>query len=293
MKIEVKKTEGNKRELSIEVAEEIVKAKFENVFNRISQEAKIAGFRPGKAPRDILEKHYSAEAENQVLRELVPDIYNQAVDQEKLKVIEMPEIFDVKLDRTSLSFKAKVEVSPEVEVKNYKGIKVHYKKLAVAPDEIRRSLDAIKESRKLETLDDGFAKSLGYPNLAELEIFIEKQLFIQKENQQRAEIENEVIEAIRKDLDFKLPASMVKRQLEDLVRQAKLDLALKGVTREKIEEHEKKLSEQFQAQAERQVRIYLILSAIAKYENIADDDHMSQRVMEFLFKEADWQEKAS
>lgn len=290
MKTEVKKLDSTKREISIEVSGDIVKNKFDDVFKKIAQDAKIPGFRPGNAPRDILEKHYSSHAHERVLKELVPDLYNQAIEKEGLEVLELPNIFDVKLDRNNLSFKASVEINPEIPVKNYKGLKVHYKKIEVTPDEIKRSVDSLKEARKVDTIDDNFAKGLGYPDLSELEKAMEKQIYIQKENLQRQRIENGLLESILKDLDFKLPLSLVNRQLQDLIRQAKLDLALKGSTLEKIDEQEKALHEQLEPEAKRQVRIYLVLSAIAKKENIPQDDHMPHKVMEFLLREAQWQE---
>ena len=290
MKTEVKKLDSNKREISIEVSGDIVKNKFEDVFAQISKEAKIPGFRPGHAPRDILEKKYSSHAHELVIKELIPQLYEQAIDKEGLEVIELPNISDVKLDRATLSFKAQVEVSPEIPVKNYKGIKVTYKKIEVGPEAIKRNIDSLKEARKIDVIDDNFARCLGYPNLAELEKAMEKQIYIQEENLQRQKIEKEIIENITAGLDFKLPQSVVNRQLQDLVRQAKLDLVLKGFTREKIEEQEKTLTGQLEPEARSQVKVYLVLTAIAKRENIPIDDHMPRKVMEFLLREANWQE---
>jgi len=288
MKTEVIKIDGNTREIKVEVTGELVKNKFEDVFKRISQEAKIPGFRPGHAPRDMLEKNFSASAHEQVLKELIPDVYSQAVNKEALDVVELPEISEVKLDKESLSFKAKVEVSPDIEIKNYKNIKIDYKKVDVSRDEVARTMDSFKESRKLDKLDDALARSLGYPSLIELEGVLEKQLFLQKENAQRQRIESAIIDNLTKGLDFKLPQSLVKRQLEDMLRQAKLDLALKGIPREKIEGQEKKMREELEDEAKNQVKIYLILSTIAKREGILLDEHMPRKVMEFLLKEADW-----
>jgi FKBP-type peptidyl-prolyl cis-trans isomerase (trigger factor) len=228
----------------------------------------------------------------QVLKDMVPDIYNQAIDKEGLDVIELPEISDVKLDRENLSFKATVEVSPEIDIKDYKGVKIEYKKITVAADEIKRSIDSVKESRKLEKIDDSFAKTLGYPNLQELEKAMERQIFLHKENQERQRIENEIILSVSKDQNFKVPKLLVERQLQDMLRQAKIDLAMKGVARDKIEEQEKTMVTELEPEAMNQVKIYLILSAIAKKENIALDDHMPRHVMEFLLKEADWKEAA-
>jgi len=290
MKTEVKKIDNSKREISIEVSGDIVKNKFEDVFKKIAKEAKIPGFRPGNAPRDILEKHYSSHAHEMVLKELVPELYHQAIEKEGLEVLELPNISDVKLDRANLSFKAEVEISPEITVKNYKGLKVNYKKIEVSPDEIKRNFDALKEARKIDAIDDNFAKGLGYPNLSELEKAVEKQIYIQKENLERQRIENEIVEGITKDLDFKLPQSLVKRQLGDMVKRAKVDLALKGVAREEIDKQDKVLEQHLEPGAKRQVKVYLVLSSIAKKENIAQDDHMPQKVIELLLREANWQE---
>ncbi|MFH1281168.1 MAG: trigger factor [Candidatus Omnitrophota bacterium] len=288
MKTEVKKLDSTKREINVAISGELVKNKFDEVFAQIGKEAKVPGFRPGKAPRDILEKHYASNAHEQVLKELVPDIYNQAISAEKLDVIELPRITDVKLDRSNLSFKAVVEVTPEITVKDYKHQLINYKVISVSNDEVKRQIDSVKESRKAEILDDKFSRSLGYPDLTELEKAVERQIFFMKENQERQRIENELIENITKGLEFKLPAGLVERQTQDMLRQTKIDLAMKGLARDKIDEQEKMLLERIKPGAAKQVKIYLILSQIAKKENIVIDDHMPAKVMEFLLREANW-----
>lgn len=293
MKSEVKKLDNGKIEINVEAASEAVKTKFEDAFKKISLEAKVPGFRPGHAPRDIIEKNFTSLAHEQVLKELIPELYDQAVKKDALDVIDYPEISEVKLERNSLTFKATVEVTPEIKVKDYKGIKVSYKKIEVAADDIKRNLDSIKESRKIEAIDDVFAKGAGYPNLAELEKAIERQIFLQKENQQRQRIEKEIVDSITRDLDFKVPQSLLKRQVDDMLRHAKVDLAMKGLPREKIDEQEKEMIKALEPEAEKQVRIYLVLAEIAKREKIALDDHMPRNTIEFLLKEAKWQESAS
>jgi len=290
MKTEVRKLEANKKELSIEVSGEAVKNKFADIFKELAKDAKVPGFRPGHVPRDILEKHYGQAVHQQVLKELIPEFYQQAIEKEGLDTVELPEIFEVKLDRSSLLFKAKVEVRPEIKLREYKKLKVRYQKVRVNPDDIKRSLDSLKESRKIDALNDPFARGLGFFSLRDLEASIERQIFAQKENLEQRRIENEVTEALTKDLDFRLPHSLVERQLKDLLRQAKLDLALKGMPHDKIEEEEKTFAKELEPQARKQVKVYLVLAEIAKKEGIALDEHMPQRVMEFLLREADWQE---
>ncbi len=289
MKTEIKKVDSIRREISIEVSGDIVKNKFEDVFKRVARDAKVQGFRPGKAPRDIVEKQYGSVVRENVLRELVPDVYNEAMQKENLDVVGLPEITEVQLDKNSLSFKAKVEVSPEIVIENYKNIKINFKKTNVADDEVKRGIDSLKEQYKIEEVDDRLAKSLGYPGTQELERAIERQIFMNKENQEHARIENEIIENITKDFVFELPQSLIKRQLDDMLKQAKVDLALKGVPRETIDSQEKVLIEKLEPEAKKHVLVYLVFAQIAKKENIPSDDNMSRHVMEFLLREADWQ----
>ncbi|MDI6758590.1 MAG: trigger factor [Candidatus Omnitrophota bacterium] len=290
MKTEIKKIGSNQRELNIEVSGEIVKNKFSDVFQRVSKEAKVHGFRPGHAPADIIEKQYSSIIHQEVLKELVPDVYNKAIDAEGLDVIELPEITEVKLTKENLSFKAKVEISPEIPIKDYKNLKVNFRLINVASDEIKRAIDSLKEQHKANELDDRFARSLGYPNMQELERIVERQIFINKENQERARIENEIIEGLTNGLDFKVPQGLLKRQVDDMLRQAKMDLALRGISKEVIEAEEKTLLEKITPKAREQVRVYLVLSEVAKKENIPLNDDMPRFVMEFLLREAEWKE---
>ena len=288
MKKEVKKLDASKVEIAIAAEGEVVKTKFEEVFARISQQAKIKGFRPGHAPRDILEKEYSALAHEQVLKELIPQLYDQAVKESELAVLDLPQINEVKLDRANISFKAVVEVTPETGVKNYRGLPVSYAKVAVTSDEVKRAIDSYKESRKVDAIDDAFARSIGYPTLAELEASVERQLAVKKDNDQRSGVERQIIEALTKGLDFKLPQSLVAKQLEELVRQAKVELAMRGIPREEIAGHEQKMRQELEPQARSQVKTYLVLSEIAKKENIPADDHTTGHAMEFLLREAAW-----
>lgn len=289
-KSEVKKLDSTKRQIDIEVNGERIKNKFEEAFGQISKSAKIPGFRPGHAPRDILEKNFSGHAQELVLKNLIPEVYDEVVKAEALDVIEMPQVTDVHIKRDELKFTATVEVMPEIQLKKYKGIRVNYKKIEVAADELKRDLDALKEARSLDSIDDRFARSIGYPDLAELKAALERQIFIRKENQQRQRIEKELIDGLTKDLDLKIPQVMVSRHQDEMLRQAKVNLALKGVERQEIDKQEKQLRQQLEPEAKRQVRDYLVLAHIAKKENIEINDQMPQKVIELLFREADWQQ---
>jgi len=289
MKIELKKIDSTQREMQVYLEGEKVKEKFEEVFKQIGKEAKVAGFRPGHVPRPILEKHYAKEADEQVLRELLPQVYKEAVEKEKLEVLNYPYIEEVKLNRDSLFFKAKLEVMPEVPLKNYRGIKVHHRTISVTDEEVEKYLSALAKKRKIEQMDDKFARGLGYFNLEELKDSLQKQIFLEKQNQNRQEKEKEIFDYLLKEADFKVPVSLKERKLQEILRQAKLELSLKGLAKEAIEEKEKELIQQLQPEAEIQARLQVILMQIAKKENIAlDQEEGFGRVIEFLLQEADW-----
>ncbi len=289
MKTELKKLDQHKRKLSVEVEPEVVNKRFEGIYERISKDAEVPGFRRGKAPRDILERHYRDLAHQEVIKELVPEAYNEAIKKEALDVLNCIEIGDVKLDNNSLSFTATLELKPCIDFKKgYKNIRINYKNIIVSEEEIKRRLDSLKTSRKIDNLDQGFARSLGYPDLEQLQDAMRRQIYLEKESDQRLKVEEAIIKYLLEISDFQVPGSLVQQQLKELVERQKIELALRGVPKEKVEQQEKNLSENLKPQADRRVKVYLILEAIAKKENIPLDKDIPQKVIEFLLRNADW-----
>ena len=288
MKTQVKKLDRNKRELTVEVSGDILKNKFEDVYKSLGEHAKVKGFRPGNVPRDMLEKHYSGAAKEEVLRQLIPEVYNQALTKESLEPVSMPEITDVNLGADALSFKATVEIKPKIELKNYKGLKAEYKPIEVKPEEVTSSIDKIKENFK-EITDESWVRSLGYPSLDELKGVLEKQIYLEKVRAQRVALENGIIEQLTKQVSFEVPQSLVKQHLEELIKQVKVDLAMRGMQRDEIEKQESALRENLAKRAESDVRVFLILEEVATRESIPNDEHVSQKTMEFLLKNAKYE----
>jgi FKBP-type peptidyl-prolyl cis-trans isomerase (trigger factor) len=288
MKVEINKIEQQKRRLSIEVNGQIVTQKFDEVYKRIGKEMRIPGFRPGMAPPEVVDKHYGSHVRQEVLKELLPFVYQQAIESERLDAVGPPEISQIKLSKDALSFSATVEIKPQVRLKNYKGIKIKYKTIQVCEEEIKKRLETIKDSQKAQRLDDAFARGLGYADLGELEKALQAQLYLEKEKEQRVKIESTIIDYLTKDVNFSLPAYLVNRQLEEMTGRTQVELALRGMPKEEIDKQLPRIRENLAPEAERQVRIYLILEAIAKKENISVDEYMSSKVMGFLLRQANW-----
>lgn len=289
MKTQVKKIEQHKRELTVQVEGDIVREKFDQVYKRINKEAKVPGFRPGNIPRDILEKHYSNIAQQEILKELLPLVYEQALNEVRLEPISLPEISQVNLGKDSLSFKANLDVKPKIDLKNYKGLRVKYRQVVVTEDEIDQALDKLKQAKE-EVSSEDFAHSLGYPDMEALRGVLERQIYLEKAREQQINLENSIIEQLRKQVNFQIPSGLINQQLESLVKQAELDLALRRMSKEEIEKQTPQLRNNLEPKAKSQVRIFLVLEEVARRENITRDDKMTQRVIEFLLREADWRE---
>lgn len=126
MKTSVEALEGNKVKLRVEVDEVELDTALDAAFRRIAKEVRVPGFRPGRAPRRILEARVGAEAARQeALRESLPQYYAKAVGEHDVDVIAPPEI-DITAGEAEgpLAFDAVVEVRPRITVPGYGGLRV-------------------------------------------------------------------------------------------------------------------------------------------------------------------------
>jgi trigger factor len=114
-----------KRILEIEVPLEDVSSEFENQYNLYRAKANIAGFRPGKAPMDLVKKRYAETIKAEVLEDLVGKAVEEAITKENLYPISRPRISDMDFeDGKPLKFRAEIEIKPEVKLNNYKGFDI-------------------------------------------------------------------------------------------------------------------------------------------------------------------------
>lgn len=123
MKMEVTEIGPVKRAIKIEVPPEIVNQEFDKVYTDIKRQAKIPGFRPGKAPMAMLEKRFGKLAEQDVTQRLVPDYYQRAIREAKVSpvLVEIPPMERIKAKRnSSLTFTATVEIKPFIELRDYR-----------------------------------------------------------------------------------------------------------------------------------------------------------------------------
>ena len=132
----------------IDVPKEAVDKAFEEVYNEITKVASIPGFRPGKAPKELVKKHYQKNASEEAIKRVLPDAYAAALKEHGIIPIGSPEISDMIFEEgKAMSFKARVDTRPKFNLKNYKGVAVSRKKVAIDKTDIDKTLENVQQVR--------------------------------------------------------------------------------------------------------------------------------------------------
>ena len=126
MKASWEKLEKNEGILHIEVDKERVASALDQAFRKVVKKVNVPGFRRGKVPRHIFEARFGVESLYQdALDILLPECYMEAVKQTGIEPIDRPEVDIEQFEKgKELIFKAKVQVAPEVELGEYKGLEI-------------------------------------------------------------------------------------------------------------------------------------------------------------------------
>ncbi len=146
MKVEVEKQPESVSTLRIELPSEEVSREWDAITNSFARFAKIPGYRPGKAPRAVVEKRFRKEIQDEVTNKLVSKSYREAVEQEQLRVVSLTNLEDVQFgDDKSLRFRATVVTAPEFDLPEYKNIPVQLPDTAVSQSEIDAALERLRD----------------------------------------------------------------------------------------------------------------------------------------------------
>ena len=142
--------EGCKHSLEISVPVDEVESETGKVVSSFQAKAKLPGFRPGKAPASLIRKQFQGDIRQKVLENLIPRHLQKRVEEEDLHVVGRPDITKVKFDEGEpLEFTAELEVSPEIELKEYKDLTVPYNEPEVSDEDVAERVESIRE-RKAE-----------------------------------------------------------------------------------------------------------------------------------------------
>jgi len=147
--MEVKKDvlEGNKVKLEIEIESDRVDEALEQAYRQVVKDVEIPGFRKGKAPRKIIEQRFGEEVlHKDALDILILQGYSEAVEEADIEPIAQPDIEDFYISKgEAATFTAIVEVKPEVELGEYKGLGIEKEDTEVKEEEISQRLEKMQD----------------------------------------------------------------------------------------------------------------------------------------------------
>ena len=140
------KLENSKVVLTIEVGAEEFEAAVNKAYLKMRGKIAVAGFRPGKAPRKMIEKLYGVEVfYEEAVNIVLPDAYESAVNEQELQVVGYPEVELVECGKDGVTFKATVSVYPEVKLGQYKGLEAPRAEVKVMAADVNARLKEMAE----------------------------------------------------------------------------------------------------------------------------------------------------
>jgi len=146
MKVDVEELPACRRRLSVEAPLEVVQAAWEDAYGRVQRQARMPGFRKGRIPRGLVRRHFGDDVRREVIQQLVPTLYRQALDEVKLAPVEEPEFQDLHLEEDQpLRFTAVVEVKPTIVLGDYAGIRVRHSTEPVTDGQVQEALEELRE----------------------------------------------------------------------------------------------------------------------------------------------------
>ena len=147
MHVTVEDVSGVKKTLHIEIPQEEVVRELDSAYSQLKKTAKIKGFRPGKAPRSVLERMFKKDVHADVSSKLIKESFIDALKKTDLKVIGNPELDppDLKANE-DYKYDATVEVKPDIKDIDFKGLKLKKNRYTVNDAEIELQLKALQKN---------------------------------------------------------------------------------------------------------------------------------------------------
>lgn len=145
-KVAMEAVDAVRRRLAVEIPAGEVTAEIERAYEQLRRRARVPGFRPGRAPRPVLEKMFGDQIRADVYGKLVQDSYADALREQQISPVSMPEIVTEQAEPGApLRYSATVEVKPEIVARDYVGIAVERPRRSVSDDDVMRVIEAFQQ----------------------------------------------------------------------------------------------------------------------------------------------------
>lgn len=293
MKHSLKKNKSYELKLSVTLDKNDLDYYINEARKHLANDLKVKGFRKGKAPLGIAgdkldKKEVLETAFNFAFKQSFADILMK----EKIDLINAGSLEVRENSAEKLVYSILLTVFPEFRIADYKSIPVKKRDVFVSEEEVAKTLESIRNSRKdgdvVPELNDDFAKSLGrFGNLGELKDSISNGLKKEKEIKESQRVQNFVLDKIAEGTKVEVPPVLTDRQLDGMFLDFDADLHRRGLELglflAKIKKTRAELRNEWRPKAEILVKKTLILKEIAKKENIKiEPEEVKEKVNQFL-----------
>ncbi len=175
MNVNIEEPNSLRRKLTIEVEPDEIKHELDRAYNELKRGVVLKGFRPGHAPRNLLERFFGEQVRGEVVQKLVEEYTKKALEEHDLKPVVAPEIVTEQTDLQkdlALKFSATFDLRPKIEVKDYEGLKVPESKVEVTDEQVEEAIQRFRERQAtLKKVEDRTVVEDGDYALASVEAF--------------------------------------------------------------------------------------------------------------------------
>jgi trigger factor len=156
MDIAVENVSELSRKVTITVPADYVSKELDKSYKKLKNDVKLKGFRRGKIPQTVLEKHFGEQVQAEVGEQLVQETYFDAIEEKGIDAVVHPEIKEVNFgDDGTFTYVAMVDVKPEIELTEYKGLEVEKPATDVTAEEVEAEIEALRRDKAvLRTTED-------------------------------------------------------------------------------------------------------------------------------------------
>jgi len=145
MNVSVEEISSIKKKVSVEIPGDEVTKEVDSFYKDLGKKAKIKGFRPGKVPRNILERYFKDYVKAEVVQKLIGESYPKALTETNLQAVSPPVIDPGEFNEgKSFQYSAVIEVKPDIKLEGYTGLKIEGKKEELRDEEVEERLKSLQ-----------------------------------------------------------------------------------------------------------------------------------------------------
>lgn len=178
MNVNIENTSSLRRKLTIELEPAEITHELDRAYSELRRTVQLKGFRPGRAPRKLLERLFGDQVRADVMQRLINEYADKALQENNLSPVATPEIVTEETDlaKPSMRFSATFDIKPEIVLKDYQALKVQKPEVQVSEQDVDAALERLRERQAvLKKVEERTVVETGDFVLADAEGFVEGQ----------------------------------------------------------------------------------------------------------------------